>query len=181
MHGLITTERKGANPAAAPFAKAPGEIEGLGLREGANLVEVPLKFALSGAGSIFNEQMQGTKHNNGKVYPHFELGKAYVFFDKSSALGHARVRFPCTCHCCNVKSDDEWIGVGALLSGARLISDGMSQAVSERRRDLECYFVSSYEKSLAFTYRLYSHSQSIKLDLKAMLGEVGLFRFQVDR
>ncbi|KAF5951279.1 hypothetical protein HYC85_009223 [Camellia sinensis] len=39
--GLITTERKGAGPAAAPFAKAPGEIKGLGLREGANLVEVP--------------------------------------------------------------------------------------------------------------------------------------------
>ncbi|CAL5331045.1 unnamed protein product [Camellia sinensis] len=32
--------RKGVDPAAAPFAKAPGEIEGLGLREGANLVEV---------------------------------------------------------------------------------------------------------------------------------------------
>ncbi|KAI8025326.1 hypothetical protein LOK49_LG02G01067 [Camellia lanceoleosa] len=38
--GLITMERKGADPAAAPFAKAPGEIEGLGLREEANLVEV---------------------------------------------------------------------------------------------------------------------------------------------
>ncbi|CAL5382480.1 unnamed protein product [Camellia sinensis] len=49
--GLITTERKGVDPAAAPFAKAPWEIEGLGLREGANLVKV----------------LQGTKHNNGKV------------------------------------------------------------------------------------------------------------------
>ncbi|XP_028123410.1 uncharacterized protein LOC114320517 [Camellia sinensis] len=33
-------ERKGVDPAVAPFAKAPGEIEGLGLREGANLVKV---------------------------------------------------------------------------------------------------------------------------------------------
>ena len=40
MQGLITTERKGVDPAAAPFAKAPWEIEGLGLREGANLVKV---------------------------------------------------------------------------------------------------------------------------------------------
>ncbi|XP_028101282.1 NAD-dependent malic enzyme 59 kDa isoform, mitochondrial-like [Camellia sinensis] len=38
--GLITMERKGVDPAVAPFAKAPGEIKGLGLREGANLVKV---------------------------------------------------------------------------------------------------------------------------------------------
>ncbi|CAL5331060.1 unnamed protein product [Camellia sinensis] len=38
--GLITTEQKGVDPAAAPFAKVPWEIEGLGLREGANLVKV---------------------------------------------------------------------------------------------------------------------------------------------
>ncbi|KAL7204054.1 hypothetical protein ACSBR2_017172 [Camellia fascicularis] len=61
--GLITTERKGADRAAAPFAKAPGEIEGLGLREGANLVEVVKRvkphvlLGLSGVGGIFNEQV----------------------------------------------------------------------------------------------------------------------------
>jgi hypothetical protein len=38
MQGLITKERKGLDPAAAPFAKDPREIEGL--REGASLVEV---------------------------------------------------------------------------------------------------------------------------------------------
>ncbi|KAL7233937.1 hypothetical protein ACSBR1_017525 [Camellia fascicularis] len=54
-------ERKGVDPAAAPFAKAPGEIEGLGLREGANLVEVVKKvkphvlLGLSGVGSVFSE------------------------------------------------------------------------------------------------------------------------------
>ncbi|KAI8026847.1 hypothetical protein LOK49_LG02G01044 [Camellia lanceoleosa] len=61
--GLITTERKGADPAAAPFAKAPREIKGLGLREGANLVKVVKRvkphvlLGLSGVGSIFNEQV----------------------------------------------------------------------------------------------------------------------------
>ncbi|CAL5380945.1 unnamed protein product [Camellia sinensis] len=61
--GLITTERKGAGPAAAPFAKAPGEIEGLGLREGANLAEMVKRvkphvlLGLSGVGGIFNEQV----------------------------------------------------------------------------------------------------------------------------
>ncbi|XP_028099429.1 NAD-dependent malic enzyme 59 kDa isoform, mitochondrial-like isoform X2 [Camellia sinensis] len=61
--GLITTERKGADPAAAPFAKAPGEIKGLGLREGANLVEVVKRvkphvlLGLSEVSGIFNEQL----------------------------------------------------------------------------------------------------------------------------
>ncbi|CAL5331054.1 unnamed protein product [Camellia sinensis] len=64
--GLITTERKGAGPATAPFAKAPGEIKGLGLREGANLVEVVKRvkphvlLGLSGVGGIFNEQSECT-------------------------------------------------------------------------------------------------------------------------
>ncbi|GMP42332.1 hypothetical protein CsSME_00012116 [Camellia sinensis var. sinensis] len=88
--GLITTESKGVDPAAAPFAKAPGEIEGLGLRVGANLVKVKkvkphILLGWSGVGGVFNEQLQGTKHNNGKVYPLFELGKAFVFFDKQGA------------------------------------------------------------------------------------------------
>lgn len=38
MQGLITKERKGLDPAAAPFAKDPQEIQGL--REGASLLEV---------------------------------------------------------------------------------------------------------------------------------------------
>lgn len=38
MQGLITKERKGLDPAAAPFAKDPREIQGL--REGASLLEV---------------------------------------------------------------------------------------------------------------------------------------------
>lgn len=43
MQGLITKERKDIDPAAVPFAKAQGEVEGLGLREGASLLEV-VKF-----------------------------------------------------------------------------------------------------------------------------------------
>lgn len=38
MQGLITKERKNLDPSAAPFAKNPGEVEGL--REGASLLEV---------------------------------------------------------------------------------------------------------------------------------------------
>ncbi|CAL5331147.1 unnamed protein product [Camellia sinensis] len=83
--GLITTERKGVDPAAAPFAKALWEIEGLGLREGANLVKVVLK-------------------GNGKVGHVNQANNMYLF------------------------PGLEW---EALLSGARLILDGMLQAASE--------------------------------------------------
>lgn len=40
MQGLLTKERKGIDPAAAPFAKSVAETEEMGLREGASLVEV---------------------------------------------------------------------------------------------------------------------------------------------
>lgn len=40
MQGLITKHRKDIDPAALPFAKAHHEIEGLGLQEGAGLLEV---------------------------------------------------------------------------------------------------------------------------------------------
>lgn len=38
LQGLITKERKNLDPAAAPFAKDPGDF--MGLREGASLLEV---------------------------------------------------------------------------------------------------------------------------------------------
>ncbi|CAL5331123.1 unnamed protein product [Camellia sinensis] len=105
--GLITTERKGVDPAAPPFAKAPWEIEGLGLREGANLVKVVKK------------QLQGTKHNNGKVLKAMresDSPKLAIF-----AMPNLTVNG-------NGKVGLEW---EALLSGARLILDGMLQAASE--------------------------------------------------
>jgi len=38
MQGLVTTERNNLDPAAAPFAKNPRDIEGL--TEGASIIEV---------------------------------------------------------------------------------------------------------------------------------------------
>ncbi|CAL5380885.1 unnamed protein product [Camellia sinensis] len=119
--GLITTEQKGVDPAAAPFAKAPWEIEGLGLREGANLVKV----------------LQGTKHNNGKVLKAMresDSPKPAIFVMSNLMVNGL-----------------EW---EALLSGARLILDGMLQAVSEclasfiTDEEIQSgIFVSSYKKS----------------------------------
>ncbi|CAL5331159.1 unnamed protein product [Camellia sinensis] len=134
--GLITTERKGAGPVAAPFAKAPGEIEGLGLREGANLVEVVKRvkphvlLGLSGVGGIFNEQM-GSPLAECTAVDAFNHGGENIVFASGSPfknidLGNGKVG--------HVKQANSMylfprIGMGALLSGAHLISDGMSQAV----------------------------------------------------
>ncbi|GMN61363.1 hypothetical protein TIFTF001_030448 [Ficus carica] len=73
--GLVTKERKNLDPAAAPFAKHPGEIEGL--REGATLTEVVRKIkphvllGLSGVGGIFNEEV-------GSLLPAFPLSYNFV-------------------------------------------------------------------------------------------------------
>lgn len=40
LQGLITKDRKGLDPAAAPFARGSGPEEVEGLKEGASLLEV---------------------------------------------------------------------------------------------------------------------------------------------
>ncbi|CAL5331551.1 NAD-dependent malic enzyme 59 kDa isoform, mitochondrial-like [Camellia sinensis] len=155
--GLITTERKVVDPAAAPFAKAPGEIEGLGLREGANLVEVVKKvkphvlLGLSGVGGIFNEQVLKAMRESDSPKPAIfamsnptmnaectavdafnHAGENIVFASgspfKNIDLGNGKVGHV---NQANNMYLFPGIGMGALLSGARLISDGMLQAASE--------------------------------------------------
>ncbi|KAF5951281.1 hypothetical protein HYC85_009225 [Camellia sinensis] len=92
--GLITMESKGVDPAAAPFAKAPGEIEGLGLRVGANLVKVVLKAMResdSPKPAIFatsNPTMNGSRRNSEwyfvSSYEKFALCKDYIPTDIGS-------------------------------------------------------------------------------------------------
>ncbi|KAL4398445.1 hypothetical protein AHAS_Ahas01G0292600 [Arachis hypogaea] len=59
--GLVTTDRNNLDPAAAPFAKNPRDLEGL--TEGASIIEVVKKvrphvlLGLSGVGGIFNEEV----------------------------------------------------------------------------------------------------------------------------
>ncbi|XVF30569.1 hypothetical protein REPUB_Repub16aG0069500 [Reevesia pubescens] len=67
--GLITKEMKNLYPAAAPFAKDPGQM--VGLREGASLLEVVKKvkpdvlLGLSGVGGVFNEEVLKAMHESG--------------------------------------------------------------------------------------------------------------------
>ncbi|KAI8026347.1 hypothetical protein LOK49_LG02G01049 [Camellia lanceoleosa] len=52
--GLITTERKGVDPAAAPFAKAPWRLR---LASWVKKVKPHVLLGLSGVGGVFNEQV----------------------------------------------------------------------------------------------------------------------------
>ncbi|KAE9460126.1 hypothetical protein C3L33_08008, partial [Rhododendron williamsianum] len=155
--GLITKARKVIDPAAAPFAKAPAEIEELGLMEGANLIEVVKKvkphvlLGLSGVGGVFNEEVLKAMRESDSTKPAIfamsnptmnaecaavdafkHAGENIVFASgspfKNVDLGNGKVGHV---NQANNMYLFPGIGLGALLSGARLISDGMLQAASE--------------------------------------------------
>ncbi|KAG5538453.1 hypothetical protein RHGRI_019131 [Rhododendron griersonianum] len=160
--GLITKARKVIDPAAAPFAKAPAEIEELGLMEGANLIEVVKKvkphvlLGLSGVGGVFNEEVLKAMRESDSAKPAIfamsnptmnaecaavdafkHAGENIVFASgspfKNVDLGNGKVGHV---NQANNMYLFPGIGLGALLSGARLISDGMLQAASECIRDI---------------------------------------------
>ncbi|KAK2650372.1 hypothetical protein Ddye_017861 [Dipteronia dyeriana] len=153
--GLVTKERNNLDPAAAPFAKAPGEI--VGLREGATLHDVVKKvkphvlLGLSGVGGIFNEEVLKAMRESDSTKPAIfamsnptlnaectaadafkHAGENIVFASGSPFenvdLGNGKVGYV---NQANNMYLFPGIGLGALLSGARSISDGMLQAAAE--------------------------------------------------
>ncbi|KAK3194850.1 hypothetical protein Dsin_026160 [Dipteronia sinensis] len=153
--GLVTKERNNLDPAAAPFAKAPGEIAGLS--EGATLHEVVKKvkphvlLGLSGVGGIFNEEVLKAMRESDSTKPAIfamsnptlnaectaadafkHAGDNIVFASGSPFenvdLGNGKVGYV---NQANNMYLFPGIGLGALLSGARSISDGMLQAAAE--------------------------------------------------
>ncbi|KAL5863557.1 hypothetical protein ACOSQ3_001071 [Xanthoceras sorbifolium] len=153
--GLVTKERKNLDPAAAPFAKAPGEI--MGLKEGATLLEVVKKvkphvlLGLSGVGGIFNEEVLKAMRESASTKPAVfamsnptlnaectaadafkHAGENIVFASGSPFenidLGNGKVGYV---NQANNMYLFPGIGLGALLSGAHFITDGMLQAAAE--------------------------------------------------
>ncbi|KAK8934161.1 hypothetical protein KSP39_PZI015049 [Platanthera zijinensis] len=155
--GLITTERKEIDPTAVPFARSfgPGQVEGL--KEGASLLEVVKKvrpdvlLGLSGVGGIFNEEVlkamkasdsprpaifaMSNPTANAECTPAdaFKFAGENIIFASGSPfenvnLGNGQVGYV---NQANNMYLFPGIGLGALLSGARLISDGMLQAAAE--------------------------------------------------
>ncbi|KAK7274544.1 hypothetical protein RIF29_15638 [Crotalaria pallida] len=153
--GLVTTERNNLDPAAAPFAKNPRDIEGL--TEGASIIEVVKKvkphvlLGLSGVGGIFNEEVLKAMKESVSTKPAIfamsnptmnaectaidafkHAGENIVFgsgspFDNVN-LGNGKVGHV---NQANNMYLFPGIGLGTLLSGAHLITDGMLQAASE--------------------------------------------------
>ncbi|CAN6310556.1 unnamed protein product [Urochloa humidicola] len=155
--GLITKAREGLNPAVAPFARGYGPDEIPDLNEGASLFDVVKKvkphmlLGLSGVGGIFNEEvLKAMKESDSPrpaifamsnpttkaectpddVFKH--VGENAIFASGSPfgnvSLGNGKTGYA---NQANNMYLFPGIGLGALLSGARNISDGMLEAAAE--------------------------------------------------
>ncbi|XP_020260467.1 NAD-dependent malic enzyme 59 kDa isoform, mitochondrial [Asparagus officinalis] len=155
--GLITKDRRNLDPAAAPFARGFGKGEVEGLQEGASLLEVVEKvkphviLGLSGVGGVFDKQVLKAMQKSDSPRPAifamsnpttkaectaadaFKYAGENAIFASGSpfenvTLGNGKVGYV---NQANNMYLFPGIGLGALLSGARLISDGMLQAAAE--------------------------------------------------
>ncbi|KAK6920167.1 Malic enzyme, N-terminal domain [Dillenia turbinata] len=149
--GLVTKDRKNIDSAAAPFAKDPGDIDGL--REGASLIEVVKKvkphvlLGLSGVGGVLKAMRESdsakpaifamsnpTSNAECTAAEAFKHAGGHIVFASGSPfenvdLGNGRIGHV---NQANNMYLFPGIGLGSLLTGARIISDGMLQAASER-------------------------------------------------
>ncbi|XP_028803816.1 NAD-dependent malic enzyme 62 kDa isoform, mitochondrial isoform X1 [Neltuma alba] len=155
--GLITEERENIDPDAVPFARNVREADRQGLKEGASLVEVvkqvkpDVLLGLSAVGGLFSEEvLEALKHststrpavfamsnptNNAECTPEEAfsiLGDSIIFASgspfKDVDLGNGHIGH---CNQGNNMYLFPGIGLGTLLSGSRIISDGMLQSAAE--------------------------------------------------
>nr|GMD65172.1 NAD-dependent malic enzyme 62 kDa isoform, mitochondrial [Ipomoea batatas] len=157
-NGLITEARENVDEDARPFARNMKEIERQGLREGASLVEVvrqvkpDVLLGLSAVGGLFShEVLEALKEStstrpaifpmsnptkNAECTPEeaFSLVGDNIIFASGSPfkdvdLGNGHIGH---CNQANNMFLFPGIGLGTLLSGSRIVSDGMLQAAAER-------------------------------------------------
>ncbi|CAA6669727.1 unnamed protein product [Spirodela intermedia] len=155
--GLITEDRSDIDPEALPFARKVREADRQGLREGANLVEVVKKvkpdvlLGLSAVGGLFsNEVLEALKDStstrpaifamsnptkNAECTPEqaFTILGDHIIFASGSPFKNVDLEDGKIGHCNQGNNMYLFpgIGLGTLLSGARIISDGMLQAAAE--------------------------------------------------
>ncbi|XP_028803817.1 NAD-dependent malic enzyme 62 kDa isoform, mitochondrial isoform X2 [Neltuma alba] len=133
--GLITEERENIDPDAVPFARNVREADRQGLKEGASLVEVvleALKHSTSTRPAVF---AMSNPTNNAECTPEEAfsiLGDSIIFASgspfKDVDLGNGHIGH---CNQGNNMYLFPGIGLGTLLSGSRIISDGMLQSAAE--------------------------------------------------
>ncbi|XP_022974757.1 NAD-dependent malic enzyme 1, mitochondrial-like isoform X1 [Cucurbita maxima] len=155
--GLITEERENIDQDASPFARKVKEINRQGLREGASLVEVVQKvkpdvlLGLSAVGGLFTkevlEALKGSTATRPAIFAMSNpttnaectpeqafsiLGENIIFASgspfKDINFGNGHIGH------CN-QGNNMYLfpgsGLGTLLSGAPIVSDGMLQAAAE--------------------------------------------------
>lgn len=155
--GLITEARDNIDPDALPFARKVKEIDRQGLREGASLAEVvkqvkpDVLLGLSAVGGLFSKEVlealkdststrpaifaMSNPTKNAECTPEeaFSIVGDNVIFASGSPfkdvdLGNGHIGH---CNQGNNMYLFPGIGLGTLLSGSRIISDGMLQAAAE--------------------------------------------------
>ncbi|KAJ0792841.1 NAD-dependent malic enzyme 62 kDa isoform [Helianthus annuus] len=130
-NGLVTEERENIDDDAKPFARKTKEIGRHGLKEGASLVEVvrevkpDVLLGLSAVGGLFSKECtpeeafsivgENVVFASGSPFPDVDLGNGHIGHCNQ---GNNMYLFP-------------GIGLGTLLSGSRIVSDGMLQAAAE--------------------------------------------------
>ncbi|RWR87349.1 NAD-dependent malic enzyme isoform, mitochondrial [Cinnamomum micranthum f. kanehirae] len=155
--GLITEERKNIDPDALPFARKLNEAGRQGLTEGASLVEVVKKvkpdvlLGLSAVGGLFSEEVlealkdststkpaifaMSNPTKNAECTPEqaFSIVGDHIIFASGSPFKDVKLGSGQIGH--SNQGNNMYlfpgIGLGTLLSGARVISDGMLQAAAE--------------------------------------------------
>ncbi|OWM83675.1 hypothetical protein CDL15_Pgr004105 [Punica granatum] len=155
--GLITEERQNIDPEAQPFAWKVKEVKRQGLREGASLVEVvrqvkpDVLLGLSAVGGLFSKEVLEAMKSSTSTRPAIFamsnptknaectpeeafsiVGENTIFASGSPFqdvdLGNGHIGH---CNQGNNMYLFPGIGLGTLLSGSRIISDGMLQAAAE--------------------------------------------------
>ncbi|XP_030515472.2 NAD-dependent malic enzyme 62 kDa isoform, mitochondrial [Rhodamnia argentea] len=155
--GLITEDRENIDPEARPFARKVKEANRQGLREGASLVEVvrevkpDVLLGLSAVGGLFLkevlEAMKGSTSTRPAVFAMsnptknaectpeeaFSIIGENVIFASGSPFKDVDLGNGHTGHCNQGNNMYLFpgIGLGTLLSGSRIVSDGMLQAAAE--------------------------------------------------
>ncbi|KAK2978673.1 hypothetical protein RJ640_028835, partial [Escallonia rubra] len=155
--GLITEERENVDPDALPFARKTKEIRRQGLKEGASLAEVvrevkpDVLLGLSAVGGLFSEEVlealkaststrpaifaMSNPTKNAECTPEeaFSIVGDNIIFASGSPFNDVDLGNGLIGHCNQGNNMYLFpgIGLGTLLSGSRVISDGMLQAAAE--------------------------------------------------